>query len=155
MILYTWNGCLRVSLEIHKGSQATCSVWCGSQDHYGANAREIRLISFWFGVHRAILHSWGYISVLILWQCSWGLSVVQSSQSRLLTCLIGKAELLCMQCRGIGPQLAARGQSYGFLQAAEGTLGIFSSYGGEVYSKLEFVQQSQDTCLGTTDTSGM
>ena len=26
MILYTWDGCLRESLEVPKGSQATCSV---------------------------------------------------------------------------------------------------------------------------------
>ena len=29
-------------------------------------------------------------------------------------CLIGKTQLLCMQCRGIGPHLVARGKSYGF-----------------------------------------
>ena len=68
MILYTWDGCLRESLEVPKGSQATCSVWCGSRGDYGANAREIGLISIWFCVHRAILHSWGDISVLlVLW----------------------------------------------------------------------------------------
>ena len=33
--------------------------------------------------------------------------------------------------------------------------GIFSSDGGDVHSKLEFVQRSQDTCLGMTDNSGM
>ena len=59
MILCTRDGFLRESLEFPKGSQATCSVWWGSQDHYGANAREIGLISIWFWVHRAILHSWG------------------------------------------------------------------------------------------------
>ena len=43
-------------------------VWCGSRDGYGSNAREIGLISIWFWVHRAILHSWGDISVLlVLW----------------------------------------------------------------------------------------
>ena len=31
-----------------------------------ANAREIGLISIWFWVHRAILHSWGDISVLLV-----------------------------------------------------------------------------------------
>ena len=91
MIPYTWDGCLSESLEVPKGSQATCSVWYGSRGGYGANAREIALISIWFWVHRAILHSWGNISVLlVLWQCCWGLSGVQSSKSRLLTCLIGK-----------------------------------------------------------------
>ena len=29
------------------------------------------------------------------------------------------------------------------------------SYGRDVHSILQFVKQSQDTCLGTTDTSGM
>ena len=49
MILYTWDGFLRESLEFPKGSQATCSVWWGSRDGYGANTREIGLISIWFG----------------------------------------------------------------------------------------------------------
>ena len=30
-------------------------------------------------------------------------------------CLIGKTQLLCMQCRGIGPHLVVRGKSHGFL----------------------------------------
>ena len=29
-------------------------------------------------------------------------------------CLIGKTQLLCMQCRGIGPHLVARWKSHGF-----------------------------------------
>ena len=29
-------------------------------------------------------------------------------------CLIGKTQLLCMQCMGIGPDLTARGRSHGF-----------------------------------------
>ena len=100
MILFTWDGCLRVSLEVPKGSQATCSVWCGSWGGYGANAREIGLISIWFWVPRAVLHSWGYIRVLlVLWLCCWGLSGVQSSKSRLFTSLIGKTQLLWTQCR--------------------------------------------------------
>ena len=55
MILYTWEGCLRESLEVPKGIQATSSVWCGSQCSFGVNARENGLISIWFWVHRAIL----------------------------------------------------------------------------------------------------
>ena len=43
-------------------------------------------------------------------------------------------------CRGIGPHLAARGKSHGFSRVAAGTWGIFSSYGGDVHSKLEFIQ---------------
>ena len=54
-------------------------------------------------------------------------------------CLIGKTQLLCMQCRGIGPHLVARGKSHGFSRVAAGTLGIFSSYHGDDHSKREFV----------------
>ena len=53
--------------------------------------------------------------------------------------LIGKPQLLCMQFRGIGPQLVARGKSHGFSRVAEGTWGIFSSYNGDSHSKREFV----------------
>ena len=69
-------------------------------------------------------------------------------------CLIGKTQLLCMQCRGIGPHLVATGKSHGFSRFAAVTWIIFSSNGGDVHSKIEFVQLSQDTCLGMTDTSG-
>ena len=117
--------------DFPKGSQATCSVWCGSRGGYGANAREIGLILIWFWVHWAIFHSWGEISVLlVLWQCCWGLPGVQSSKSKLLTWLIGKTQLLWTQCRGIGPHLTGRGKSHGFSRVATGTWGIFSSYGG-------------------------
>ena len=58
-----------------------------------------------------------------------------------------------MQCRGIGPHLAASGKSYGFSRVAAGTWGIFSSYGGDVPSKLVFVQQHQDSSLVTRETS--
>ena len=44
------------------------------------------------------------------------------------------------QCRGIGLHLAARGKSHGFSRVAGGRWGIFSIYGGDVLSKLEFVQ---------------
>ena len=33
-------------------------------------------------------------------------------------CLTGKTQLLCMQCRGIGPHLVARGKSHGFPRVA-------------------------------------
>ena len=156
MILYTWDGCLWESLEVPNGSQATFSVWCGSRRGYGANAREIGLYSIWFWVHRAILHSWGDISVLlVLWQWCSGLSGVQSSKPTLLTCLIGITQLLWPQCRWFGPLLAARGKSHGFSRVAAGIWGIFSSYSGDVHSKLEFVQWSQDTCLGMRDNSEM
>ena len=69
-----------------------------------------------------------------------GDSGVQSSKTRLLTCLIGKTQLLWTQCRGIGPHLGAKGKSHGFSRVVAGTWGIFSSYGGDVHSNLEFVQ---------------
>ena len=54
-------------------------------------------------------------------------------------CLIGKSQLLCMQCRGIGPHLVASGKSHVFSRVAAGTWCIFSSYDGDAHSKLEFV----------------
>ena len=69
-------------------------------------------------------------------------------------CLIGKTQLLCMPCRGIGPHPVARGKSHVFSLVAAVTWCIFSSYDGDANSKREFVQCSQDTCLGMTDTSG-
>ena len=53
--------------------------------------------------------------------------------------LIVKTQLLCMQCRGIGPHLMARGKSDGFSRVAAGMSGIFSSYDGDAHSKREFV----------------
>ena len=54
-------------------------------------------------------------------------------------CLIGKTQMLCMQCRGSGPHLVERGKSHGFLGVAEGTWAIFSNYDGDAHSKREFV----------------
>ena len=54
-------------------------------------------------------------------------------------CLIGKTLVLCMQCRGIGPHVVARGKSNGFSRVSAGTWGIFSSYDGGAHSKREFV----------------
>ena len=53
--------------------------------------------------------------------------------------LIGKMQLLCMQYRGIGPHLVAKGKSHGFSRSAAGTWVIFSSYNGDAHSKWEFV----------------
>ena len=50
-----------------------------------------------------------------------------------------ETQLLCMQSRGIGPHLVARGKSHGFSRVAGGTWGIFSSYDGDAHSKWEFV----------------
>ena len=54
-------------------------------------------------------------------------------------CLMGKTQLLCMQCRGFGPHLVAREKSHGFSRVAAGTWVIFSSYVGDAHSKGEFV----------------
>ena len=54
-------------------------------------------------------------------------------------CLIGKTQLLYMQCRGFGTHLMMRGKSHGFSRVAAGTWGIFSSYNGDAHSKREFV----------------
>ena len=54
-------------------------------------------------------------------------------------CLIGKMQLLCMQCREFGPHLVASGKSHGFSRVAAGTWGIFSSYDGDAHSKREFL----------------
>ena len=64
-------------------------------------------------------------------------------------------ELLCTQCRGIGPHLVSREKSHGFCRVVAGTWGIFSSYSGDDPSKLMFAQGLQDTCLGTRDNSGI
>ena len=54
-------------------------------------------------------------------------------------CLIGKTQLLGMQCRGIGPHLLAMWKSHGFSRVGAGTWAIFSSYDGDAHSKPEFV----------------
>ena len=45
----------------------------------------------------------------------------------------------CMQCKGIGPHLVARGKSHVFSRVAADMLGIFSSCDGDAHSKWEFV----------------
>ena len=155
IFLYTWDGCLRDSLDCCKGCQATCCIWCGIRDGYGFNEGEMCFILSWFGVNQSILHSWGDISVLLLlWQSSWRFSLVPSRKSRFVTCLIGNMELLSTQCRVIGPHLAASGKSHEFSRVAAGTWCIFSSYGGDGHLKFWFVPRSQDTCVVMTDTSG-
>ena len=54
-------------------------------------------------------------------------------------CLIGKKQLLCMQCRGIRPHLVARGKSHAFSRVEAGTWVIFSSYDGDAHFKRVFV----------------
>ena len=122
----------------------------------------------WFGVHKSILHSSGYISVLLLlWQCSWGFSSVPSGKSWFLTSLIGNTELLSTKCRGMGHHLAVRGISHEFSGVAAGTWyilelrqgwpfeprvcsaksGLLSSYHGHL-GKLNYAWQEN------TDASG-
>ena len=60
-----------------------------------------------------------------------------------------------MQCRRIELHLAVRGKSHGTSRVVGGSWGIFSSYSGDGPSKLVFVQQLQDSCLVTRDTSGI
>ena len=59
------------------------------------------------------------------------------------------------QCRGIWPHLAARVKSRDFSRVMAGTWVIFSSYRTDGHLKLGFIQQSQDSCLVSTDTSGI
>ena len=56
-------------------------------------------------------------------------------------CLIGKTQLLCMQCRGIRPHLVASGKLHGFSRVAAGMWGIFSIYDGDAHFKREFVSE--------------
>ena len=64
-------------------------------------------------------------------------------------------EMLCKQCMGIGPHLAARGNFHVFSRVAAVTSGTFLSYGEDGHSKLVFVQQCQDSCLVTRENSGI
>ena len=57
--------------------------------------------------------------------------------------------------QGIRPHLPPRGISHGISRVVAGTWGIFSSYSRDGHSKLHFVQQSQDSCLIRSDTSGI
>ena len=82
-----------------------------------------------------------------------GDSGVPSGKSRILTCLIGKTGLLCMQCKGIEPHFPASGMSHMISRVAAGTWGIFASYRGDGHSKILFVQRSQDSCVVFRDTS--
>ena len=68
---------------------------------------------------------------------------------------MGNTELFSTQCRGIGPHLTVTGKSHGFPRVVMGTCGIFSSYGGDGPSKLEFIQRRLDSCLVTRETSAI
>ena len=53
---------LRESLEVPKGSQATCSVSCGSWRGYGANAREIGPINISLTTADCLLQNVGFLT---------------------------------------------------------------------------------------------
>ena len=54
-------------------------------------------------------------------------------------CLIGKTQLLCMQCMGIGLHVVSRGKSHRFSRVTAGRWGINSSDDGDAHSKQEVV----------------
>ena len=64
-------------------------------------------------------------------------------------------ELLCIQCRGIGPHLLLSGKSHGFSRVASRTWDIFTINCGDAHLKLVCVQQRQDCCLVKMDTLGI
>ena len=64
-------------------------------------------------------------------------------------------ELLCTQCRRIGPHPTARGESHVFSRVLVVTWGIFSSYTRDGPSKLIFLKQHQNSSLVMRDTSGI
>ena len=53
------------------------------------------------------------------------------------------------------PYFMPRGKSNSFSRVASGTWGIFSSYGRDGHSKLVFAYRHQDSCLVTSDSSGI
>ena len=56
-----------------------------------------------------------------------------------------------------GNQASSPREAYvsGISRVAAGSWGIISSYSGDGHSKLHIVQRGQDSCLVTTDTSGI
>ena len=103
----------------------------GNRELLWSQCREIGLNLELIWATPRFSYSCSDISILLDFSgVSRGLSVVPSSKSRLLTCLIGNEELLCTQCRGMGPHLSVSGKSHGFSRVAVGTWGMFSSYGG-------------------------
>ena len=101
---------------VSKGYQATFCIWCGMWDGYGFNELEMFFILSWFGLHQSILHSWGDISLLLLWQGSSGFSSDPSVKSRFITSFIGNTELLNKKCRGISLIFRRGGSLMSFLE---------------------------------------
>ena len=60
-----------------------------------------------------------------------------------------------MQCRGIGPHLAASLKSHDFFWSCGGNLGYILELLRDDPSKPLFVQRRQDSCLLRRDTSGI
>ena len=140
VFLCTWHGYLRESLELPKGSQVSCHMWCATRDGSGAKALQLGFILSWFGEHWSITGSCSDISVLLEFlQCSWGLFGVPTCTSMLLMYLMGNVELLCTQCREIGPYLVVRGDSHCCSWVLAGTWGILWNYGWDDPSKVVFV----------------
>ena len=81
------------------------------------------------------------------------LEINLANRGSLHVCL-GKCN--CSACNaGESGLISWRGGSLMVFSCCGINVGIFSSYGVDVHSKLEFVQQSQDTCLCTTEASGV
>ena len=74
---------------------------------------------------------------------------------RLHSCLRWNMKLFSTQCQGIRPHLAARGKSHGFPRVASRTWDICSRDGGDVPSKVVYVQQHQDSSLLARDSIGL
>ena len=125
-ILYTWDGFFRESLKFPKWSQAPFSVWWISRDGYGANAREIGLISIWFGAHQSILRSWGIISVLlVLWHVV-GDSLEFSQANRGSLCFwLGKRNCSACNAGELGLISWGRGRLMGFHELRQAP-GVYS-----------------------------
>ena len=64
VFLWTSDWCLKESLQLPKGSQATCPVRCGVPDGSGGNAEKLGFISSEIAVHHGISLSFCDMSVL-------------------------------------------------------------------------------------------
>ena len=123
------------------------------RDDSGANAGESGLIWVESVVHRAILHCCSNLRVALDFDSVLGESLKFHQAMKVPYQFDGNTEFLCMQCRGIRPRLAAWGTSHGFSRVAVGTWCIFSSCNEDGFSKLMFVERSQDSCLIMRHTS--
>ena len=67
----------------------------------------------------------------------------------------GEYDIALHEMQGNQASTPSEGMCHGISRVAGGTWCIFSSYSGDGHSKLHLVQRSQDSCLVTTDTSGI